>query len=257
MMQYIQDGLAERGIAFSTEGNRVRCFPHVVNVGVQTGLKQLTAVKDNAIGAPRPKDEPLPRPGDPVKTARSLVAACRAFGQRREEFRKTIQEGNSAKTFGEQPLPKAELLRDVDTHWSSMFLMIDRFLELCAAIQQFLAKQQTMSDVMPEKHVLDVLKDIRDFLEIPHIVQEVLSAERTPTLCMVLPAYENLMTALENLRSRTPKLHHAISATLLKLRVYYTSARQSDTCIIAMSESRNCHCIGGATDCADLHKHQS
>lgn len=69
--------------------------------------------------------------GDPIKNARQLISVCRASGQRREEFKNTITEGNRAGSFGEGiELPKAQLLRDVDTRWSSTFLMIDRLLEL-------------------------------------------------------------------------------------------------------------------------------
>ena len=68
---------------------------------------------------------------DVVGKARSLVSACRASGQRREDFQSTITEGNSSKSFlnGKQ-LWNVQLLRDMDVRWSSTYLMIDRVLEL-------------------------------------------------------------------------------------------------------------------------------
>jgi hypothetical protein len=70
--------------------------------------------------------------GDVVSKVRCFVTTCRASGQRCEEFIAIIREGNKAGGFGD-PLVKLRvvgLLKDVDTHWSSIFKMIDRFLEL-------------------------------------------------------------------------------------------------------------------------------
>jgi hypothetical protein len=68
---------------------------------------------------------------DPVGAARKLVTACRASGQRRETFEKTIMEGNEAGGWGDPPaiLRVVGLLKDVETRWSATFLMIDRVLE--------------------------------------------------------------------------------------------------------------------------------
>lgn len=66
---------------------------------------------------------------DPVKIARQLVAVCHASGQRREELKQVIVQGNREGHFPE-PLPEVQLLRDVDTRWSSTFMMIDRVLTL-------------------------------------------------------------------------------------------------------------------------------
>ncbi|KDQ12925.1 hypothetical protein BOTBODRAFT_112281, partial [Botryobasidium botryosum FD-172 SS1] len=62
-----------------------------------------------------------------IVRVRSLVTACRASGQRRANFRQTIIEGNNNGLFA---LDVLQLLRDVDTRWSSLFLMVDRVLEL-------------------------------------------------------------------------------------------------------------------------------
>lgn len=63
--------------------------------------------------------------------ARALVRVCRASGERREEFRKTIIAGNTAQSFTDaRVVAVLELLLDVVTRWSATFLMIDRFLTL-------------------------------------------------------------------------------------------------------------------------------
>ncbi len=69
---------------------------------------------------------------DVVGLARTLVTKCRASDQRRKELRSIITEGNEGGGWGEnsEPIALLQLLKDVDTRWSSTFLMIDRLLEL-------------------------------------------------------------------------------------------------------------------------------
>ena len=72
---------------------------------------------------------------DIVGTARKLVTACRASGQRREDFELTIREGNEAGTWTDSEgnpfsLPVLQLLHDCETWWSSTFFLLDRVLTL-------------------------------------------------------------------------------------------------------------------------------
>ena len=75
---------------------------------------------------------------DVVGKVRSLVSACRASGQRREDLRSTIMEGNSSKSFPDgKELRNVQLLRDMDVRWSSTYLMIDRVIELYPVCMNF------------------------------------------------------------------------------------------------------------------------
>lgn len=79
---------------------------------------------------------------DLLAVIRSIVAACRASGQRRQELQSIIQQGNASGTFNEHMfwrdkegellklIPELQLLRDCETRWSSIFLMIERLLIL-------------------------------------------------------------------------------------------------------------------------------
>lgn len=69
---------------------------------------------------------------DVVMSARQLVTACRASGQRRDDFARTIRDGNSHGGWGEEAeaLRVVTLLRDMEVRWSTSFLMIDCVLEL-------------------------------------------------------------------------------------------------------------------------------
>lgn len=124
-----------------------RCFPHVINIAVKRGLKLLTKISDSKDEAEEDADtrdiqeeidtvlrelesEPEYRDAllsDPIARCRDLVVAVRASGKRRKAFTESIERVN---LFGEHTHRVVQLLRDVDTRWSSTFLMVDRVLEL-------------------------------------------------------------------------------------------------------------------------------
>jgi len=125
----------------------ISCFPHVINLSVKAGLRRLTESSidsddevdsDEESGVEMPaaisggNDDRYMRAlqYDVVAAARQLVTACRASGQRREDFASTIKEGNAAGSFGEDGLREVGLLRDMDIRWSASYLMIDRVLEV-------------------------------------------------------------------------------------------------------------------------------
>ncbi|KAJ6602746.1 ribonuclease H-like domain-containing protein, partial [Mycena vulgaris] len=212
-----------------------RCFPHVINIAVKSGLKELT-------------DLPMYDPDiywdalklDPVSAARKLVTACRASGQRREAFENIIKAGNDAGGWGNPPqiLRVVGLLKDVETRWSATFLMIDRVLEQYLAIDKFLddPQQEEISWHALDSATLQVLQDIRRFLQIPHIVQEIVSAEKTPTLSIVLPMYEKLILMLKDLAKDLAVISHAINATVGRLEEYLGKSRRTKMYSLAMGK---------------------
>jgi hypothetical protein len=124
MMETIQRELTALAIPFDSEGNRslilmhTRCFPHVINLSVKAGLKELTALPDyDPDFSFCTDDTPVPIPQalldnvdywdalrlDLVAAARKLVTACRASGQRRDTFLATLKEGNAAGGWGDPP----------------------------------------------------------------------------------------------------------------------------------------------------------
>jgi hypothetical protein len=133
-----------------------RCFPHVINLAVQAvyatlknesssdiqyllgNIPEFTEEELQAMPLPNGvtiKDYRAALGADIIGTARKLVTACRASGQRREDLELTIREGNVAGTWVNSEgiplrLPILQLLRDCETRWSSTFLMLDRVLTL-------------------------------------------------------------------------------------------------------------------------------
>ena len=91
------------------------------------------------------------------------------------------------------------------------------------------------------KHLLDeidlkVLQDIANFLKIPHAVQTLLCAERTPTLATFLPAYEDLLEMLWNFKIICPRLNHAILTIISKIEEYVNKSRKTRIYALAMSK---------------------
>jgi len=133
-----------------------RCFPHVINLAVQaiyTTLKDgensdiqyllgnLPEVTEETLRAMRLPDGVTIEEyckalaTDIIGIARKLVAGCRSSGQRREDFSRTILEGNEAGSWTDSngnplSLPVLQLLRDCETRWSSTFFLLDRMLML-------------------------------------------------------------------------------------------------------------------------------
>ncbi|KAF4621756.1 hypothetical protein D9613_012136 [Agrocybe pediades] len=109
MMGDLERLLEKMGVPFQAEGNRIRCFPHVINIAVKAALRELSASAPALTDA---EDVPLifeqnendsnyedALNSDVVAKCRSLVTACRASGQRREELQATIKEGNESKHY--------------------------------------------------------------------------------------------------------------------------------------------------------------
>lgn len=79
-----------------------RCFPHVVNIAVQTILKELKAdpywLVIETVGESEPSNEPKAYAtallSDPIKKTQDLIAVCRASGQWCKELQNVIVKGN-------------------------------------------------------------------------------------------------------------------------------------------------------------------
>jgi hypothetical protein len=71
---------------------------------------------------------------DPIKRARRIVRILRSSDERRQAFKKVIENGNRSGWFVSQnkviQIRDLELLRDVKTRWDSVYRMIERLLQL-------------------------------------------------------------------------------------------------------------------------------
>jgi hypothetical protein len=120
------------------------CFPHVVNLACKDVLEDLKEnpnkvleTKPDAIGAEYDalssyEDTLLT---DPVGSCRTLVSKLRVSDGRRHNLHDSIVRGNASGAWKDQDgkaikIREVQLLRDCDTRWSSIYMMLQRVIEL-------------------------------------------------------------------------------------------------------------------------------
>jgi hypothetical protein len=94
-----------------------------------------------------------------------------------------------------------------------------------------------IADLVLDDMDLQVLSDIRKFLNVFHTAQQIVSAEKTPTLSIVILIYERLISMLTDLKKHIPNLVYAIDASIDKLREYMEKARSTKMYVLAMCKS--------------------
>ena len=94
----------------------------------------------------------------------------------------------------------------------------------------------------------EVLYHIHQILEIPHKCQELLSAEKTPSLSLALPAYETLVLLWKGLAKEIPELSHYIDLGVAKIMEYVSKGRRSRIYALAMSTTNPSVAVA-STDC--------
>ena len=120
------------------------CFPHVINIAVQTALDALVERQGAGLGYHPDTGKVICGPldhystillSDVVKMCSTLVASCRVSSKRRMVLKDIINEGNREGTWLDKngkpySITVTQLLRLVCTRWSSVFWMLDRIVEL-------------------------------------------------------------------------------------------------------------------------------
>ncbi|KAJ7064003.1 hypothetical protein C8F01DRAFT_958642, partial [Mycena amicta] len=160
------------------------------------------------------------------------IRSIRASSLRRQQFLEIIRSLSQ---------DELQLLRDVDTRWSAVLLMIDRALLLHAAcfctefdpIDKFLLKYG-FEDYRLSTQEWKALERFKDVLAIPHAFQQRLSAEKTPTLAYALPAFEGMVNAWEKQKVAHPELAHIIDQGLNKLDTYQEHVQKVPAYTLAM-----------------------
>ncbi|KZV66296.1 hypothetical protein PENSPDRAFT_585511 [Peniophora sp. CONT] len=219
-----------------------RCFPHVVNIAVQTALKALSTNIVSFLDIyDLDSDYADVLMSDVVQRVRTLVHFCRSSSIRREGFLAVIAEGNKRHWWGTdangnpKELDPLQLLRDVDTRWSSTYLMIDRVLYLLPA-SNFSFPYKLSPPCISEIEAR-VLRDIHSILKVFHGVQQGLSYEHTPTLSSVIPTYELLLERLRTMRDELPHLIGALDQAIDKITAYMETERRKPIYALALCMS--------------------
>ncbi|KAH9950786.1 ribonuclease H-like domain-containing protein [Amylocystis lapponica] len=216
---------------------RCRCFPHVVNRTCKSVLGAITKLDFAANSAPEyvPTIGPQPRSfldaidRDPIATVRTLVRVTRSSSLRCQYFSEIL------KTLEKKDL---QLLRDVDIRWSSTLLMVERAILLHEAIDKFLESEEfeELHKYQLTEVEWDALEAFHRILSVPHAFQQKLSAEKTPTLCNVIPSYEAMAKVWEAQQHKYPETSHIIQAGLDKLEGYRDRTDLVPAYVLAMSK---------------------
>jgi len=72
-----------------------------------------------------------------------------------------------------------------------------------------------------------VVTHIREVVEIPHLAQELLSSDRTPTLAFSLPIYDRIIHQWESKQQQYPLLAPSIQVGIAKLKEYIAKTQES------------------------------
>ncbi|KAG9096989.1 hypothetical protein FS749_007324 [Ceratobasidium sp. UAMH 11750] len=248
LMDELEREFAARSLPFDAEENRVCCFPHVINLAVQRFLAQVPASAQQCRGVlaelgiePTASQEAYldAVESNPVRAVHNTVTAIRASGQRRDDFMRLTKEGNLAGHWrapnGEVVVvPELELKVDVCTRWGSTADMVDRFIELyLPATELSLRNHEAAIPIVTHKQY-EVLQDISTVLSVARRTQDLLSAERTPTLSLALPVYETILELWRDCRHIFPELALAIDGAILKVEEYVLKSRRSPVHVLAM-----------------------
>ncbi|KAF7358762.1 HAT family dimerization domain-containing protein [Mycena sanguinolenta] len=232
-MTWLEIELQKRKIPFRKLHRRIRCFPHIVNLAVKAVLSAITNMD---FAAPEAEDF-VPNPTapqtvldaiarDPIATVRTTIRASSLRRQYFSEVLKALQKKD------------LQLLRDVDTRWSSTLIMIERAILLREAIDKFLSDNQ-FQDLHKYKlndKEWEALAVFKRILAVPHAFQQLLSAEGTPTLGDALPSFEAMISRWEEQKYQYPETAHIVQQGIDKLKAYRQRVEDVPAYILSMRE---------------------
>ncbi|KIK87432.1 hypothetical protein PAXRUDRAFT_35370 [Paxillus rubicundulus Ve08.2h10] len=150
--------------------------------------------------------------------------------------KEVVQNSDGTEELQDIKLHNLQLLQDCETCWSSTHLMVDCLIELYAAVQTFLVfrKESKMQNLQLSQTEFQVINDIWQILLIPHRTQELLSAEKMPTISTTLPAYEVLVEVWQRLCLQLWELSHYIGVGISKINEYVQAGCKSHIYALAI-----------------------
>jgi hypothetical protein len=99
------------------------------------------------------------------------------------------------------------------------------------AIEAFAFRPKQLESELPSLVLNEaevcVVKHIREVVEIPHLAQELLSTDRTPTLAFSLPIYDEIVRQWELKQRQYPLLAPSIQVGIAKLKEYIAKTQES------------------------------
>ncbi|TFK18137.1 hypothetical protein FA15DRAFT_603846 [Coprinopsis marcescibilis] len=212
-MSHLEVLLNEPGIKYSSNDSHVQCFPHITNLA----CKAVLVVMSGSTGPGNGSVDDSTEHRDLVANVRTVIRMIRVSSLRRDHFA-SLQTAK-----GREPL---QLLRGVDTCWSSTLLMLERFIELkevCSIIM--ISMNQDLKKYALQTEEWSTLSIYCTILQVPHAFQQCLSAEKTLTLHEALPNFHSMMKVWENMKAEHPNYINLIDAGLSKLQEYWEKVK--------------------------------
>ncbi|KAF9225639.1 hypothetical protein BS17DRAFT_879002 [Gyrodon lividus] len=165
---------------------------------------------------------------DPIALGHDVICIVHASNLRREAFNNTIITGNQMNWFTDEEgeptnLPILKLIRDMKSHWDSIYLMINHLHILKQALDYFFrtrAHRDIANHGLDEMHWC-VLEDLETVLEIPHATQQTMSGESLPLLSYAILLFEAIIVQWDHLRRSAPHCAPFIDVGLTTARNYY------------------------------------
>ncbi|KZS01068.1 Zinc finger protein [Daphnia magna] len=170
---------------------------------------------------------------------RDLVSSIRASPQRIKKFKNILKlYGLNNEEYEEEEIVFAEgsvisndllPILDCKTRWSSAFYFVKRAVKLRRAIDE-IAKDADLRRNEMENEEWYILSEVLEFLEEFATIPKYIEGSGYPTLSLVVPMYNRLLTILEDVsQSRHRSIKHplivmAATAGLKKLSSYYDKA---------------------------------
>jgi hypothetical protein len=204
---------------------QVRCMAHVINLAAQMILKTLkaTAPEDES-GFAADSDQPPPTKRNTSRSSNSQheqsgPAPAETLLIVRQVFTK-IRASNLLweALDGQCQRLKLSFLQpkiDTKTRWNSTHDMIDRTLDLKAALTRIIASEKKLSHLRLTSGDWTLLEDLRALLGIFVSATKRLSGSNYPTLAYQLPYFAFLLRELEEYHAEKESLQH-VSPMLLQ-----------------------------------------
>jgi hypothetical protein len=112
---------------------------------------------------------------------------------------------------------------------------------LTQAIEAFAADARYIESELPSlvltKAQVCVANHVRKIVEIPHLAQELLSTDQTPTLAFSLPVYDRIVHQWELKQQEYPLLSPSIQVGIAKLKEYIAKTQESRIYAFAIGTS--------------------
>ncbi|KIJ98155.1 hypothetical protein K443DRAFT_133553 [Laccaria amethystina LaAM-08-1] len=197
----------------------LRCFPHIVNLACKAVIAALARSDYGSTTGDHT---------DPISTLHALVRAVRASSLRCQHFSEICEKYDL----------DLQLLRDV-TRWSSTLYMIERALHLEKPLDNICSSGefQDLEKYKLSSEEWDGLAAAQEILMVLEAFQQKLSAEKTPTLCNALPAFDTMVSVWNELQESMDELYFdIIQAGIDKLDAYHNRAELVPAYMISMCE---------------------